>query len=242
MQDCADRSTLTETAVFGEVSQEVVALLSAAPAGWAGAPRSHAGCRIVHVVGGNCTAWRQNACKSQSGLNIYCPLQLLYCVLNALLSEWMLMDAALPLNLLGLIEFPYSWLDCVWAVQETDTENKETLNPFKYENPGVSVVESDLRREKVWLKWGSSYGKEDFSNSETKSWTFLYPFLSVSTYLLSPCRLGGSLCESLACSHDPNFQRAHSRIEIVPDETYRNITCEGHWSICSYSKSLLLLN
>lgn len=33
VHDCADRSTLTETAVVGEVSQEVVTLLSTAPAG-----------------------------------------------------------------------------------------------------------------------------------------------------------------------------------------------------------------
>lgn len=88
VQYCADRSTLTETAVVGEVSQEVVTFLFVAPAGWAGAPWSHAGCRIVHVVGSNCTTWRHNACKSQSLLNINSPLELLHCVLNALLSEW----------------------------------------------------------------------------------------------------------------------------------------------------------
>lgn len=114
--NCVDASTLTETAVIGEVSQEVVTFLSLTPTDWAGAPWSHAGCWIVHVVGSNCTAWRQKAHRSQAPLNIHSPLELLHCVLNALLFEWMVMDTAFPLYRPELIEFQYSWVNCVCEV------------------------------------------------------------------------------------------------------------------------------
>lgn len=63
---------LTQTDVVGEGLQEALALLSAAPAGRARAPRSHRGRGVVDVVGSYCTSCGENTRASVSIKYSFC--------------------------------------------------------------------------------------------------------------------------------------------------------------------------
>lgn len=69
---------LTQTDVVGEGPQEAVALLSAAPAGRARAPRSHGGRGVVDVVGSYRTSCGENTRASVSikySFRLFCAVR-----------------------------------------------------------------------------------------------------------------------------------------------------------------------